>query len=113
MKNVFKILSLGLLFGCTLPFGLQTVTQCTADNFDNINFDIYKGEILGLVGEFGGKSVVSLRDFSTPGYICLIAGAVCAAVVLMICAKGSDRSNEAAARRAARLGKAVEEPKAE
>lgn len=69
--------------------------------------------VLGLVGEFGGKSVVSLRDFSTPGYICLIAGAVCAAVVLMICAKGSDRANEAAARRAARLGKAVEEPKAE
>lgn len=69
--------------------------------------------VLGLVGEFGGKSVVSLRDFSTPGYICLICGAVAASVVLVICAKGNDRANEAAARRAARLGKTVEEAKAE
>lgn len=65
--------------------------------------------VLGLVGDFGGQSVVSLRNFSTPGYICLIAGAVAAAIVLMIFAKGSDRANEAAARRAARLGK-VEAP---
>ena len=65
--------------------------------------------VLGLIGDFGGKSVVSLRDFSTPGYICLIAGAVAASIVLIICAKGNDRASEAAARRAARLGK-VETP---
>lgn len=68
--------------------------------------------ILGLVGDFGGQSVKSLRDFSTPGYICFIAGGVLATVVLIICAKGSDRASEAAARRAARLAK-VEAPKAE
>ena len=65
--------------------------------------------VLGLVGEFGGKNVTSLRDFSTPGYICLIAGAIAASIVLIICAKGSDRASEAAARRAARLAK-VEAP---
>ncbi|MCQ2088206.1 MAG: hypothetical protein MJZ37_09125 [Bacilli bacterium] len=72
--------------------------------------------ILGLVGQFGGSSVVSLRDFSTPGYICLIAGAVAAVIVLLIYAKGNDRANEAAARRAARLAKVEatsEAPKAE
>lgn len=72
--------------------------------------------VLGLVGDFGGKSVVTLRNFSTPGYICLIAGAAAAVVVLIICAKGNDRASEAAARRAARLGKleaAAEAPKAE
>ena len=68
--------------------------------------------ILGLVGEFGGQSVKSLRDFSVPGYICLAVGAVLASIVLIICAKGSDRASEAAARRAARLAK-VEAPKAE
>ena len=68
--------------------------------------------ILGLVGEFGGSGVVSLRDFSTPGYICLIVGAVAAVIVLLVAAKGNDRANEAAARRAARLAK-VEAPKAE
>ena len=65
--------------------------------------------ILGLIGEFGGKSVISLRDFSTPGYICLIAAALAASVVLIIFAKGNDRAAEAAARRAARLAK-VEAP---
>lgn len=65
--------------------------------------------ILGLVGDFGGKDVTSLRDFSTPGYICLICGTIAAAVVLIICAKGNDRAAEAAARRAARLAK-VETP---
>ena len=65
--------------------------------------------ILGLVGEYGGQSVKSLRDFSTPGYICLISGAVLASLVLIICAKGNDRAAEAAARRAARLAK-VEAP---
>ncbi len=65
--------------------------------------------ILGLVGDYGGQSVKSLRDFSTPGYICLIAGTVLAAIVLIICAKGNDRAAEAAARRAARLAK-VEVP---
>lgn len=68
--------------------------------------------ILGLVGYFGGQSVVSLRDFSIPGYICFVAGAICAVVVLLIFAKGSDRASEAAARRAARLAK-VEATKAE
>lgn len=68
--------------------------------------------ILGLVGDFGGQSVKSLRDFSIPGYICLVAGGVLASLVLIICAKGSDRASEAAARRAARLAK-VEAPKAE
>ena len=68
--------------------------------------------ILGLVGEFGGQSVKSLRDFSTPGYICLVVGAVLASLVLIICAKGNDRAAEAAARRAARLAKveATNEP---
>ncbi|MBO7614918.1 MAG: hypothetical protein J6T15_04410 [Bacilli bacterium] len=65
--------------------------------------------ILGLVGDFGGQSVKSLRDFSTPGTICLIVGSVLAALVLIICAKGNDRAAEAAARRAARLAK-VEAP---
>lgn len=65
--------------------------------------------ILGLVGEFGGQGVKSLRDFSTPGFICLPVGAVLAVLVLIICAKGSDRASEAAARRAARLAK-VEAP---
>lgn len=65
--------------------------------------------ILGLVGDFGGKNVTSLRDFSTPGYICLVCGAVAASIVLIICAKGNDRAAEAAARRAARLAK-VEAP---
>ena len=65
--------------------------------------------ILGLVGEFGGQGVKSLRDFSTPGFICLPVGAVLAALVLIICAKGNDRAAEAAARRAARLAK-VEAP---
>lgn len=72
--------------------------------------------VLGLVGQFGGQSVIKLRDFSTPGYICLIVGGVLAAIVLMICAKGNDRASEAAARRAARLGKVeapAEAPKAE
>ena len=61
--------------------------------------------VLGLVGQFGGKDFASLRDFSTPGYICLICGAVAASIVLIICAKGNDRAAEAAARRAARLAK--------
>ena len=65
--------------------------------------------ILGLIGDFGGKDFVSLRDFSTPGYICLVCGAIAATIVLIICAKGSDRASEAAARRAARLAK-VEAP---
>ena len=65
--------------------------------------------ILGLVGDFGGQSVKSLRDFSTPGFICLPVGTVLAALVLIICAKGNDRAAEAAARRAARLAK-VEAP---
>ena len=65
--------------------------------------------ILGLVGDFGGKDFVSLRDFSTPGYICLVCGAIAASIVLIICAKGNDRAAEAAARRAARLAK-VEAP---
>ena len=69
--------------------------------------------VLGLVGDFGGKSVASLRDFSKPGFICFLCGAVAAALVLIICARGNDRANEAAARRAARLGKTVETPKAE
>ena len=68
--------------------------------------------ILGLIGDFGGQSVKSLRDFFTPGWICLVVGAVLASVVLIVCAKGSDRASEAAARRAARLAK-VEAPKAE
>lgn len=35
---------------------------------DNISFDVYKGEILGLVGEFGcgklmiGKVIIKLND---------------------------------------------------
>lgn len=69
--------------------------------------------VLGLVGDFGGNSVILLRDFSKPGYICLICGAVAAALVLIICAKGNDRASEAAARRAARLGKTTETTKAE
>ena len=62
--------------------------------------------ILGLVGDFGGKNLASLRSFSTPGYYCLICGAIAASIVLIICAKGNDRASEAAARRAARLAKA-------
>ena len=68
--------------------------------------------ILGLVGDYGGQSAKSLREFSIPGYICFCVGAFLAVVVLIICAKGSDRASEAAARRAARLAK-VESPKAE
>ena len=65
--------------------------------------------ILGLLGDFGGKDFVSLRDFSNPGSICFVCGAIAATIVLIICAKGSDRASEAAARRAARLAK-VEAP---
>lgn len=61
--------------------------------------------VLGLIGDFGGQSAASLRSFSTPGYICLLCGAIAASIVLLICAKGNDRASEAAARRAARLGK--------
>lgn len=62
--------------------------------------------VLGLIGEFAGKSVVGLRDFSVPGYICLCVGALAMVIVLLVCAKGNDRANEAAARRAARLAQA-------
>lgn len=65
--------------------------------------------ILGLVGQFGGKDVVDLREFSTPGYICFIVGALAAAIVLIIFAKTGDRASEAAARRAARLAKVNED----
>jgi len=67
--------------------------------------------VLGLFGQYA-DNVTELREFTTPGYICLIAGAVCASIVMMVFAKTSDRASEAAARRAARLGK-TEEPKAE
>lgn len=68
--------------------------------------------ILGLFGQYGNDAA-KLRVFSTPGYICLIAGAIAASIVLMIFAKTSDRAVEAAARRAARLGKVEETPKSE
>ncbi len=85
-------------------FEMVWYTICGIAGFTGLVF-----VILGLVGEFGGKSVNSLRDFSTPGYICLIAGAVAASIVLIIFAKWNDRAAEAAARRAARLAK-VEAP---
>lgn len=64
--------------------------------------------VLGLFGQFGGSGAVKLRGFTTPGYICFIVGAICAVIVLIIFAKTNDKASEAAARRAARLGKPAE-----